>query len=770
MADTSRLPPAATPFPHIRSCELCRQRKVKCDRQQPCSHCTRSGQECLYPSGPGRAPKRSRRAENAQLMDKLSRLEHIIKRLASENPVDSEAVLAGGADRGADSLQRTQPSSRSGDDDKESLHKPQSEISKGPGEDASSLDVQFGRLVVNDSMSYYVGNVLWANLANEVDGIRDMVQEAEEDESDDEGFDMQPTQAPDHGQSGSNAALFGFRAIAYSLLSYHPSLSQAVNLFAVFTENVSPMIRLFHLPSLSRTYWDSIAALDSLSNEQCLALLGVSRDTATEKYRFSAEQALARANLLNTHSMVLLQAAVLFLSALRNQDDSRTTWSLTALVFYVAQSMGLHRDGTVFGLKPFETELRRRLWWYICVLDGHSSKYQEHEANLHKFFSDTKLPLHVNDSDLHPDMTDPPVERDGWTDMTFCMVRCEAINTASSTKLIGPGLQRGPWRGGGDIGSSGFSVEGRKQIVQDFVERITNKYLRHCDPSEPVLLMSSMVMKLIFARFWLLVYRPQPGPTSNNARAEKSPTPEGTPSNSGSTPSSQEPRIPLEPETREKLFSMSIEVLELSTSILTHPNLIKWSWYTSTFVQWHAIGYVLAEICCRPPSAECDRAWSAVMAVYDSGILRVNEPKGTIWKPIRRLLAKARYVRERQGLQKPSGGRVVTGSGISEGWNGSQNSRDAGSGSLLQAGSASPTPLSTASSAHVVDTSAGVHSGEPGSFPTTSGDSLLDLLNLPEDIGMGDLSNFNMFEGDGGFSLDMMGAGSAMDGWDGRMW
>lgn len=168
MADTSRLAPAATPFPHIRSCELCRQRKVKCDRQQPCSHCTRSGQECLYPSGPGRAPKRSRRAENAQLMDKLSRLEHIIKRLASENPGDSEAVLAGGADRGADSLQRIQPSSRSGDDDKESLHKPQSKISKGPGEDASSLDVQFGRLVVNDSMSYYVGNVLWANLANEV--------------------------------------------------------------------------------------------------------------------------------------------------------------------------------------------------------------------------------------------------------------------------------------------------------------------------------------------------------------------------------------------------------------------------------------------------------------------------------------------------------------------------------------------------------------------------------------------------------------------------
>ena len=34
--------------------------------------------------------------------------------------------------------------------------------------------------------------------------------------------------------------------------------------------------------------------------------------------------------------------------------------------------MGLHRDGELLGLKPFETEMRRRLWWQIIMLD---SKY-----------------------------------------------------------------------------------------------------------------------------------------------------------------------------------------------------------------------------------------------------------------------------------------------------------------------------------------------------------------------------------------------------------
>lgn len=168
MTDPSQPSAPAPPFPHIRSCEWCRQRKVKCDRQQPCSHCARSGHDCLYPSGPGRAPKRSRRAENAELMDKLGRLEHIIKRLASENKGDAESTLAGHTGERADSVERKQPPLGPDRGRNEPLRGSPSELSEASGDKSSSLDAQFGRLVINDSMSYYVGNVLWANLANEV--------------------------------------------------------------------------------------------------------------------------------------------------------------------------------------------------------------------------------------------------------------------------------------------------------------------------------------------------------------------------------------------------------------------------------------------------------------------------------------------------------------------------------------------------------------------------------------------------------------------------
>lgn len=159
MADPSQAPAAATPYPHMRSCELCRQRKVKCDRRQPCSHCARSGQDCLYPAGPGRAPKQSRRAENAQLMDKLSRLEHIIKRLASEDKSDAEPEKH---------VDHKQHSAKSESEDRQISDRGPDETLQASREDSPSLDVRFGRLVINDSKSYYVGNVLWANLANEV--------------------------------------------------------------------------------------------------------------------------------------------------------------------------------------------------------------------------------------------------------------------------------------------------------------------------------------------------------------------------------------------------------------------------------------------------------------------------------------------------------------------------------------------------------------------------------------------------------------------------
>jgi hypothetical protein len=75
---------------HRPSCDLYRRRKVKCDRQQPCSICIQGKSDCVYPSRRGRAPKRSRHAVDAQLADRLSQLETLIKRFGNERAAASE--------------------------------------------------------------------------------------------------------------------------------------------------------------------------------------------------------------------------------------------------------------------------------------------------------------------------------------------------------------------------------------------------------------------------------------------------------------------------------------------------------------------------------------------------------------------------------------------------------------------------------------------------------------------------------------------------------
>lgn len=87
--------------------------------------------------------------------------------------------------------------------------------------------------------------------------------------------------------------------------------------------------------------------------------MGVEKDVLLKRYRFGTEQALARADFLNTNEIVTVQAFVLFLVCVRRYDGTRFVWSLTALAVRIAQSLGLHRDGTKFNLSPFDTEMVR---------------------------------------------------------------------------------------------------------------------------------------------------------------------------------------------------------------------------------------------------------------------------------------------------------------------------------------------------------------------------------------------------------------------------
>ena len=448
-------------------------------------------------------------------------------------------------------------------------------------------------------------------------------------------------------QLGTNGAIFGFQSVAQSLQSLHPPLSPSVSLLRVFTENVAPLVRIFHMPTTSRIYWDAIASLDSPLDKnieallfaiyysavismdepnQCLNILGIPRDQALKKYRFAVEQALARADLLNTQSITLLQATVLFLYVLRSADNSRTAWSLTALVFHIARAMGLHRDGTAFGLNPFDTEIRRRLWYHICLLDNRSSEHNGCEPIVPgEFAFDTRLPLLINDSDLTPDMISPPPERDELCDMTFCLMRCEAMALDFKTNYLPPGsMSRFQARS-----SDRPSREDRQRLVEELRARLQDRYIRYCDPSSTFGLFTSTVARLILSHVSFSASCPLDRKSASGKSSVRD----------------------YEISARNHLFQTSTDILELSSLILTNESFARWRWHSRTHVQWHAVAFVLSEICLRPPGPDCDRAWTVVSTVCENwATSKAEHEKNTnmVWRPIKRLLAKARYVRGQQ--------------------------------------------------------------------------------------------------------------------------
>lgn len=173
--------PSATggPTPNPRSCVTCRRRKVqyqgrasapanrvcsqlqvKCDKKHPCSNCVRAKIECVFP-GPGRAPRKSRKPQDAELLDRLRRLEGVVSSLNAQveeheqeaaereknGPTDASCPYQNG---------KTNPNARA-----------DSSV-VAVDDSVEGLENRFGRLVVEKGRSRYINNSFWASLNNEV--------------------------------------------------------------------------------------------------------------------------------------------------------------------------------------------------------------------------------------------------------------------------------------------------------------------------------------------------------------------------------------------------------------------------------------------------------------------------------------------------------------------------------------------------------------------------------------------------------------------------
>jgi len=99
-------------------------------------------------------------------------------------------------------------------------------------------------------------------------------------------------------------------------------------------------------------------------------------------------------------------------------------------------------------------------------------------------------------------------------------------------------------------------------------------------------------------------------------------------------------------EASDQIFVKSIKIAELRRNLEVEQTK-QWHWYIRTIVQWHAVAYLLSELCVREPDDNVTCAWNMLDSVFqDWKNFREQGAPGVLWMPMKKFIARARHKRE----------------------------------------------------------------------------------------------------------------------------
>ena len=390
---------------------------------------------------------------------------------------------------------------------------------------------------------------------------------------------------------------------------HHPPASHIKQLWQAFVTNVDPLTKVVHVPSVKPAIDKAASdtqhiprgfealmfaiysmAILSMTDLECRQKFNKSRRDLLARYVAGTKAALARANFMATISLVVLQALILHLFSVRSIYEPRAMWALTGVAVRIGQCMGLDRDGSSLGLPPFEVELRRRIWWLLKTHDFRTAEL----CGLPKFRdmdtgpNTTKWPTNVDDDELTPSMSEAPVESKSMTDFVFHAVRYELTKLAVGviSKFRESGKEFDQW----DLRATGEDRLAIEFATSELGEVIEVKYLRYCDPTQPLHLLLMIMARSALNNIIFLMKHPRRWGGIENGP----------------------------PDERELIWQVSVKHLEQHDMVQSSPQLRQFSWHSAYFMLWHCFIHVLDALRAQPLLRGADKAWSLVDRTYEN--------------------------------------------------------------------------------------------------------------------------------------------------------
>ena len=93
---------------------------------------------------------------------------------------------------------------------------------------------------------------------------------------------------------------------------------------------------------------------------------------------------------------------------------------------------------------------------------------------------------------------------------------------------------------------------------------------------------------------------------------------------------------------RDTLFDISCDVLESAAAISKEEEFQHLCWMTETYVPWHPVVFLLNDLCKGSSDNDRERAWKAVDSAFAVERGLTMEEKSALWRPLERLVEKAR--------------------------------------------------------------------------------------------------------------------------------
>ncbi|KAI9714185.1 MAG: hypothetical protein M1828_001200 [Chrysothrix sp. TS-e1954] len=423
---------AAKRFRQPVSCTACRNRKLKCDRQIPCTSCSKRGDEasCTFANAGGRQRDEAKRTSEAQA--RLQKLEEMVTNLISQGSGVGEKTRQNGHETSHETSQETSQEHSMNDID----HRDAS-ISSATG--LTSGDEQprmtSGHIDVSGPEKRYVGSSNWAAILDDIRDIRGVLDPAIEASQD--SFDMTSSMEPD---------VLIDTAQQITLLDVFESLpprQECDRLLSVYFNTKDIAVPILHSEKFSREYaafWTNPSSVSFLWISMLFSVLHVgfrivqrteqSHDLTIPldvdpPYMLRAGQALVTGRY---HKALPYSCEALLLFGLSKllgkEDPDMDAWMLIGNSVRLSMKMGYHRDPKYLPtVSPFEGEMRRRTFYIMGIFDLLISFQAGMPSIIHEEEIDVEDPKNLFDSDFDEDSKVIPPSRP-YTDHTPMLYHC----------------------------------------------------------------------------------------------------------------------------------------------------------------------------------------------------------------------------------------------------------------------------------------------------------------------------------------------------------